>query len=54
MEIEIITGILSFVLFATYLIIVVVISRNNHKEMQKRLGEMRARREEVRRELNRF
>lgn len=53
--IEIISGLLLFVLLAAYLIIVAVISRNENKRMEKRLAKFRARREEVRRELhNRF
>ncbi|HGY1287003.1 TPA: hypothetical protein ACNUZJ_001685 [Raoultella ornithinolytica] len=55
MKIEILSGLVLFVLLAVYLIIVVIISRNENKKMEKRLSEFRVRREEVRRELrNRF
>ncbi|WP_159236377.1 hypothetical protein [Raoultella terrigena] len=55
MKIEILSGLVLFVLLAVYLIIVAIISRNENKKMEKRLSEFRVRREEVRRELhNRF
>ncbi|HCQ7784192.1 TPA: hypothetical protein OL836_004508 [Klebsiella pneumoniae] len=55
MKIEILSGLVLFVLLAVYLIIVAIISRNDNKKMEKRLSEFRVRREEVRRELrNRF
>ncbi|MEL0552931.1 hypothetical protein [Raoultella lignicola] len=55
MEIEMLTGILLFVFLAVFLIIVVVIYRNEAKKMEKRITEFRARREELRREFrNRF
>ncbi|HBS7470262.1 TPA: hypothetical protein MAQ80_004683 [Klebsiella pneumoniae] len=55
MKIEILSGLILFVLLAVYLIIVAIISRNENKKMEKRLSEFRVRREEVRRELrNRF
>lgn len=55
MKIEILSGLVLFVLLAVYLIIVAIISRNDNKKMEKRLSEFSVRREEVRRELrNRF
>ncbi|ENT8515598.1 hypothetical protein ACKGJF_003010 [Raoultella ornithinolytica] len=55
MKIEILSGLVLFVLLAVYLIIVAIISRNDNKKMEKRLSEFRVRREEVRREFrNRF
>ncbi|UNE90676.1 hypothetical protein LRM33_15625 [Klebsiella pneumoniae] len=55
MKIEILSGLVLFVLLAVYLIIVAIISRNENKKMEKRLSEFSVRREEVRRELrNRF
>lgn len=55
MKIEILSGLVLFVLLAVYLIIVAIISRNDNKKVEKRLSEFRVRREEVRREFrNRF
>ena len=55
MKIEILSGLVLFVLLAVYLIIVAIISRNENKKMEKHLSEFRVRREDVRLELrNRF